>query len=133
MSKQLNTKNKFFKVFSVKEFIAFIIALLLIAFGLTMLVLGLIDDYTNLYNSPLTTPNSSMKSMMGGVGFTWFGVIVTVVGSIILAFSLSFASKSKKKKKEREARRKQRREALSNTPKENTTYSTLINNSTKKE
>ena len=45
MSKQLNTKNKFFKVFSVKELIAFIIALLLITFGLTMLVLGLIDDY----------------------------------------------------------------------------------------
>ena len=133
MSKQLNTKNKFFKVFSVKELIAFIIALLLITFGLTMLVLGLIDDYTNLYNSPLTIPNSSMKSMMGGVGFTWFGVIVTVVGSIILAFSLSFASKSEDREKEREARRKQRREALSNTPKENTTYSTLINNSTKKE
>ncbi len=135
MSKELNTKNKFFKSFTPKSLTWFIISLVLIAFGLIFTVLGLIDDYTNLYNSPLETPNESMKAMMAGVGFTWFGVIVTVAGAIILAFALSFASKSEDREKDREARRRQRRESLSTQTQNQETYSTLINNSqeTKKE
>ncbi len=131
MEKQLKTKNNFFKAFSVKELIAFIIAVLLILTGLTFLVLGLIDDYTNIYNSILTTPNTSMKSMMGGIGFTWFGVIVNILGAIILAFSLSYASKSEDREKEREARRRQRRESLSSNN-EVPTYSTIMNSSQEK-
>lgn len=112
MNKELKTKNKFFASFSVKEFIAFIIALILVAFGLTLLILGLIDDYTNIYGSILETPNSSMKTMMGGIGFTWFGLMVLALGVIILAFSLSLASKGEDRIKDKEARRKMRLESL---------------------
>lgn len=115
-----NKKNKkegkvkaFFKSFTVKQLIWFIISVTLIAFGVIFLTLGLIDDYTNFYNSPLTTPNESMQSMMGGIGFTWFGVIVTVIAAIILAFTLSIASKGEDRQKEKEARRRQRLEGLS--------------------
>lgn len=112
MSKELKTKNKFFASFTIKEFVAFIIALAFIAFGLTLLVLGLIDDYTNIYGSVLETPNTSMKTMMGGIGFTWFGLMVASLGVIILAFSLSLASKGEDRIKDKEARRKMRLESL---------------------
>lgn len=112
MSKELKTKNKFFASFTIKEFVAFIIALAFIAFGLTLLVLGLIDDYTNIYGSVLETPNASMKTMMGGIGFTWFGLMVVALGVIILAFSLSLASKGEDRIKDKEARRKMRLESL---------------------
>lgn len=112
MSKELKTKNKFFASFTIKEFVAFIIALTFIAFGLTLLVLGLIDDYTNIYGSVLETPNTSMKTMMGGIGFTWFGLMVVALGVIILAFSLSLASKGEDRIKDKEARRKMRLESL---------------------
>ncbi len=112
MSKELKTKNKFFASFTIKEFVAFIIALAFIAFGLTLLVLGLIDDYTNIYGSVLETPNTSMKTMMGGIGFTWFGLMVVALGVIILAFSLSLASKGEDRIKDKEARRKMRLESL---------------------
>ena len=112
MSKELKTKNKFFASFTIKEFVAFIIALAFIAFGLTLLVLGLIDDYTNIYRSVLETPNTSMKTMMGGIGFTWFGLMVVALGVIILAFSLSLASKGEDRIKDKEARRKMRLESL---------------------
>lgn len=112
MSKELKTKNNFFASFTLKEFVAFIIALAFIAFGLTLLVLGLIDDYTNIYGSVLETPNTSMKTMMGGIGFTWFGLMVVALGVIILAFSLSLASKGEDRIKDKEARRKMRLESL---------------------
>ena len=112
MSKELKTKNKFFASFTIKEFVAFIIALAFIAFGFTLLVWGLIDDYTNIYGSVLETPNTSMKTMMGGIGFTWFGLMVVALGVIILAFSLSLASKGEDRIKDKEARRKMRLESL---------------------
>ncbi len=111
--KALKNKKNFFKTFSIKQLVAFIIALLFIALGLIFVVLGLIDDYTNIYGSVLTTPNESMKAMMGGVGFTWFGVIITFLGSIVLAISLSLASKFEDREREKEARRRQRLESMS--------------------
>jgi len=112
MANYLKTKNKFFSSFTIKEFVALIVGSTLALLGLIFLILGLIDDYANIYGSVLTTPNTSMKSMMSGIGFTYFGLIVLSVGVIINAFSLSLATKGEDRIKEKENRRKQRLEYL---------------------
>ena len=100
------------KAFSKKELFWFILSVLIIANAIIFLVLGLIDDYGDIRNSILATPNEGMKAVMAGIGFTWFGVITLILGSFILAFSLSSASKSEDREKEREARREQRLKAM---------------------
>lgn len=123
--------SKRIKSFTVKQFVFFIIALLIIATAITFLVLGLIDDYANIKNSILTLPNSSMKSKCWGIGFTWFGVIFTGVGSIILAFTLSSAAKLEERENEKQARRKQRIENMNATKTSSANDSTIIINQPK--
>ena len=123
--------SKRIKSFTVKQFVFFIIALLIIATAITFLVLGLIDDYANIKNSILTLPNSSMKSKCWGIGFTWFGVIFTGVGSIILAFTLSSAAKLEERENEKQARRKQRIENMNATKTNTASDSTIIINQPK--
>lgn len=124
MAKQISSKNKFLSSFTIRDFVIFIFGLCVAAFGLILSILGLIDDYTNIYGSILKTPNASMKSLMGGVGFTWFGVMCVVFGAILVAITLSISSKGEDREKEKEARRNQRRQALST----QNSYSTLIEN-----
>ncbi len=115
--------------FTIKQFVWFIIALLIIATALCFLVLGLIEEYANIKNSIFTVPDSSMKSIFGGIGFVWFGVIFTCIGSIILAFALSLAAKDEERENEKEARRKQRLEQMnSNKINLDNTSSTVIEN-----
>ena len=123
--------SKRIKSFTVKQFVFFIIALLIIATAITFLVLGLIDDYANIKNSILTLPNSSMKSKCWGIGFTWFGVIFNGVGSIILAFTLSSAAKLEERENEKQARRKQRIENMNATKTSSANDSTIIINQPK--
>lgn len=98
--------------FTVKQFIWFVLGLAIAANALVFLVLGLIDDYAGINNSILTLPNSSMKEMMGGIGFTWFGAITLVLAALIIALSLSFSSKDDDREKERTSRREQRLKAM---------------------
>ncbi len=123
--------SKRIKSFTVKQFVFLIIALLIITTAITFLVLGLIDDYANIKNSILTTPNSSMKSKCWGIGFTWFGVIFTGVGSIILAFTLSSAAKLEERENEKQARRKQRIENMNATKSSSANDSTIVINQPK--
>ncbi len=123
--------SKKIKSFTVKQLVFFIIALLIIATAITFLVLGLIDDYANIKNSILTRPNSSMKSKCWGIGFTWFGVIFTAVGSIILAFTLSSAAKLEERENEKQARRKQRLESMNASKTNSASDSTIIINQPK--
>ena len=125
----MKKETKKIKNFTIKQLVFLIIALLIIAMSLTFLVLGLIDDYANIKNSILTTPNSSMKTMCWGIGFTWFGVIFTCVGSIILAFVLSSSAKLEERELEKQARRKQRLEAMNANKEDNSTSSTITINS----
>ncbi len=107
-----NKEEKKVGPFSIKQFVWFILGLAIAANALTFLVLGLIDDYAGINNSILTTPNSSMKEMMGGIGFTWFGAMTLVLGALIVALSLSFSSKDDDREKERTSRREQRLKAM---------------------
>lgn len=116
----------FFKTFTVKQLIWFILSLCLIAFSLTFIVLGLIDDNTNFYYSPIEAPNTSMKEMMAGIGFTWFGVITLLLGTIILAFTLSLSSKIEDRYKEKEARRKERLSSIKKEQKNKDSFESTI-------
>lgn len=107
-----NKEEKKVGPFSIKQFVWFILGLAIAANALTFLVLGLIDDYAGINNSILTTPNSSMKEMMGGIGFTWFGAMTLILGALIVALSLSFSSKDDDREKERTSRREQRLKAM---------------------
>lgn len=126
----MNKKKVYILGFTVKHFVFLIISLAIIATSLTFLVLGLIDDYANIRNSILTAPNESMKSIFGGVGFTWFGVIFTCIGSIMLAITLSVSAKVEERELEKESRRKQRLEQfkVNNPSLNNLDNSTIINN-----
>lgn len=108
MEKVRSKKEKLILGFTVKQFVWFIFSLLLIAFGIIFLILGLIDDYGDVYGYLVSTPNTSMKNQMGGIGFTYFGVIVILVGSFILAFSMSLSERIEDREREKEARKKQR-------------------------
>ena len=118
--------------FSVKQFVWFIIGLLIILTAICFLVLGLIEEYANVKNSIFTIPNSSMKSIFGGVGFVWFGIIFVCVGSVILAFALSLSAKNEERELEKEARRKQRLEQINNNKINLDVSSSTIVNSEKK-
>lgn len=108
MEKTRSKKEKLILGFTIKQFIWFILALALIAYGLIFMTLGLIDDYNHIYGYVVTTPNESMKSMMGGIGFTYFGLMVILLGSVILAISLSLSERIEDREREKEARKKQR-------------------------
>lgn len=125
------SSKKGLKNFTIKQLVALIIGILIVATSLIFLVLGLIEEYANIPNSILTTPDSSMKSIFGGVGFTWFGVIFTVVGSVIIAFSLSLASKLEEREQEKEARRKQRLAALNQSSSNESTLTVNLNKENK--
>ena len=107
-----NKEEKKVGPFTVKQFVWFIIGCLIAANALTFLVLGLIDDYAGINNSVLTAPNSSMKELLGGIGFTWFGALTLVVAALIIALNLSFSSKDDDREKERTSRREQRLKAM---------------------
>ncbi|MBP5694079.1 MAG: hypothetical protein J6X03_01305 [Bacilli bacterium] len=107
-----NKEEKKVGPFTIKQFVWFVIGCLIAANALVFLVLGLIDDYAGINNSVLNAPNSSMKEMLGGIGFTWFGAITLMVAALIVALSLSFSSKDDDREKERTSRREQRLKAM---------------------
>ena len=107
-----NKEEKKIGPFTIKQFVWFVLGALIALNALTFLVLGLIDDYAGINNSILTAPNNSMKSSLGGIGFTWFGVITLVLGALIVALALSFSSKDDDREKERSSRREQRLKAM---------------------
>lgn len=98
--------------FSIKQLIWFILGVLIAVLGLVFLVLGLIEDYADIPNSILTSPNAGMIAALGGIDFKWFGVLAFMLGVLIYALALSFASKNADREKEKEARREQRLKAM---------------------
>ena len=107
-----NKEIKTYKGFTAKQIFWLVFGILVSINAIIFLVLGLITDYANLPGDILEAPDASMKAMMGGVGFTWFGVITFIVGTFIYSLALSFSSKSADREKEREARREQRLKAM---------------------
>ena len=107
-------KNETRKVgpFTVKQFVWFLLGVLIAANALVFLVLGLIDDYAGINNSILTAPNTGMKEALGGIGFTWFGVFTLILGTLIFSLVLSFSSKDDDREKEKLSRREQRLKAM---------------------
>lgn len=111
-----NKKRTLRSQFTTKQYIAFLIGILFLVVGIVCTVLGLIGDYAD---STIAKPFSGASAALVnafhfGLTLTWLGVFFVLVGALIFALSLSFASKNEDRNNEREARRKQRLEAMEN-------------------
>ncbi len=100
------------KFLTPKQWVAFIIGILIALNALTFLVIGLVSDYGDLAYDIFESANNGMKASLGGIDFKWFGVITFVIGTLIYSLALSFSSKNDDREKEKEARRQQRLKAM---------------------
>lgn len=107
-----NKKTSKAKSFTAKELTWLIIGILITLNALVFLVLGLISDYADLGYNIFEPVNSSMKSVLGGLDFKWFGVVTFILGTFICTLSLSSSSRNEDREKEKEARREQRLKAM---------------------
>ena len=125
-----NKKEVFiFKQFNVKQFIALIFGILFFGTGIALLILYHLEAYApsrsalkEALSAALTTFNNGTHTNLGFLGW---GIIVLLIGAIIIALSLSFASKLQDREKEREARREIRRKALKEATAEDTIDSVI--------
>ncbi len=111
-----NKKRTLRSQFTTKQYIAFLIGILFLVVGIVCTVLGLIGDYADsTIAKPFSGASAALVSAFHfGLTLTWLGVFFVLVGALIFALSLSFASKNEDRNNEREARRKQRLEAMEN-------------------
>lgn len=107
-----NKKTSRPKSFTTKELVWLIIGILIALNALVFLIIGLITDYADLGYDIFEPVNTSMKSVLGGIDFKWFGVITFVLGTLVCALSLSSSSRNEDREKEKEARREQRLKAM---------------------
>ena len=109
-----------FKTFNIKQFISLILGLLFFLTGIALIILYFLEAYAPIYSSMKENLSSALSSFNSGthtsLGFIGWGIISFLLGAIIIAISLSMASKLEDKEKERKARRELRLKQL----KENT-------------
>ena len=107
-----NGLKDFFKSFSMKQFVWFVIGVILFVIGLVFDVLNIVGGSLNIPPSknPLLIGDSYLKSLFGNkpFGFLFWGIVLVLVGAIIIAITSSLASKNEDRDKERQARREQR-------------------------
>lgn len=106
----------FFKSFSIKQIVWFVIGAVFFVTGLTFDVLDIIGRSINVAPSknPILLGDAKLKSFFGNrpLGFIFWGIILLLVGAIIIAITFSLASKNEDRDKERQARKEQRLKKL---------------------
>ena len=110
--KQTKGLKLFFKSFSTKQIVWFVIGAVLLIAGLVFDVLDIVARSINVAPSknPILLADSSLKKFFGNrpLGFIFWGIVLLLVGAIIISISLSLASKNEDRDKERQARKEQR-------------------------
>lgn len=103
--------QKFFKSFSVKQLIWFILGCILWLAGLTFLVLNIVGTNLDMApsNNPLLSADTSIKGFLNaGLGFLYWGIIMFILGAVIVAISLSLSSSLEDRERDKQARRELR-------------------------
>lgn len=121
--------KKFFKPFSKKQLVAFVFGLILFLGGLSFLVTNLVGESLNVAPSrnPIILADSALKSALHTpLGFLYWGIILLILGGLILATSLSLASKNEDRDKERQERREQRLKQMLEASKEDAAIETTV-------
>lgn len=105
-------KKDFFKFFTTKQIVWFVIGSVLFVVGIIFDVFDIIGRSLNIQPSknPLLKADASLRALFGNkpLGFLFFGIVLLLVGTLIIATSLSLASKNEDREKERLARKEQR-------------------------
>ncbi len=111
-SKETKGLKSFFKSFSTKQIVWFVIGAVLFVAGFVFDVLDIIGrsiDVAPSKNS-LLLGDAKLKEFFGNkpLGFTFWGIVLLLVGAIIISITFSLASKNEDRDKERQARKEQR-------------------------
>lgn len=111
-SKETKGLKLFFKSFSTKQVVWFVIGAVLFVAGFIFDILDIIGrsiDVAPSKNSILLA-DAQLKSFFGNrpLGFTFWGIVLLLLGAIIIAITFSLASKNEDRDKERQARKEQR-------------------------
>ena len=110
--KEVKGLKLFFKSFSTKQTVWFVIGAVLFVTGLTFDVLDIIGRSINVAPSknPILLGDARLKSFFGNrpLGFIFWGIVLLLIGAIIIAITLSLASRNEDRDKERQARKEQR-------------------------
>lgn len=102
----------FFKTFTVKELVWFVVGAIFFAAGLSFNIVDVIGRSINIPPSknPILIADAALKTWLGNrlLGFIFWGIVFLILGAIIIAITLSLASRNEDRDKERQARREQR-------------------------
>ncbi len=111
-SKETKGLKLFFKSFSTKQIVWFVIGAVLFVTGFVFDVLDIIGRSINVAPSKnsLLLGDAKLKEFFGNkpLGFTFWGIVLLLVGAIIISITFSLASKNEDRDKERQARKEQR-------------------------
>ncbi|MDY2727984.1 MAG: hypothetical protein SOV26_03150 [Candidatus Onthovivens sp.] len=117
MAKQDKKNNiLIFKTFSIKQFIWFILGIIVFGTGVGLLITYYVGEAlptrSPSYNSFLNALNAFNSFTHTSFGFIGWGIILLLLGAIIIAVVLSLSSKVEDKERERQARKELRLQAL---------------------
>lgn len=130
--KKENFIVKFFKSFSVKNMVWFVIGVIFNLCGLSFLVTIIIGGNIDVAPSknPILLADAALKNLTKSVlGFLYWGIILLLLGALIVALVLSSASRNEDRDRERQLRREQRLKQMADIEKENVTITSTINDS----
>ena len=130
-TKKESSLKKFFVPFTVKNNVWFAFGTLFSLTGLSFLITIIIGDNLNISPSKnlILIADSSLKKLTSNtLGFLYWGIILLILGSIIVAIVLSLASRNEDRERERQLRREQRLKQMADIEKEDVVVASTISN-----
>jgi len=128
-TKKESSLKKFFVPFTVKNNVWFAFGTLFSLTGLSFLITIIIGDNLNISPSKnlILIADSSLKKLTSNtLGFLYWGIILLILGSIIVAIVLSLASRNEDRERERQLRREQRLKQMADIEKEDVVVASTI-------
>jgi hypothetical protein len=128
--KKENSLAKFFKSFSVKNMVWFVVGLILDLCGLSFLITIIVGGNINVAPSKnlVLLADTALKNLTNSIlGFLYWGIILLLLGALIIALVLSSASRNEDRDRERQLRREQRLKQMADIEKEDITIASTVN------
>jgi len=110
-NKKENRIVRFFKPYSTKQLVWFVIGALLNLTGLSFIITNIIGDNLNVAptKNPIIIADTALKNgLHTPLGFLYWGIIFLLLGALIVSLTLSLASRNEDRDRERSLRREQR-------------------------
>jgi|SRR5574344_56605 hypothetical protein len=127
--KKESSLKRFFKPFSVKNLVWFIIGSLFNLTGLAFIITIIIGSNLNVAPSknPVLLADTSLKALTSNtLGFLYWGIILLLLGAVIMSIVLSLASRNEDRERERQLRREQRLKQMADIEKEDVVVASTV-------